>query len=290
MNEEKIIHSWHERADAYDTLLNHYPIFSDMATTLIHFVKQHRSIEDKDLKVMDLAAGTGLVSKLLIEYLHLSPSSLYLIEPAKRMYHQTQLKLPLCHIYQSSAEDCLSLIDLPRNEFDFILCNASMHLMSEERVYPIINRLLKSHIGFFLYTLWYHSLNEIKDYHNDDEFQGYVNDALISYHYPKYYSSSSDDNQLNRSKQSIEEAATRFGLELYSCEIYKDEISMNFNLDFVLMSSQWLMNHLETHRSDQTEDVSMIKAKIVEKIRQLIDGKTIKIAYARIILCKRVDL
>ncbi|CAF1505241.1 unnamed protein product, partial [Adineta steineri] len=32
-----------------------------------------------------LAAGTGLMSKLLIEYIHISPSSLYLVEPAEQM-------------------------------------------------------------------------------------------------------------------------------------------------------------------------------------------------------------
>ncbi|CAF1413524.1 unnamed protein product, partial [Rotaria sp. Silwood1] len=38
-----------------------------------------------NLYIMDLAAGTGLVSKLLIEYFNISPLSLYLVESAERM-------------------------------------------------------------------------------------------------------------------------------------------------------------------------------------------------------------
>ncbi|CAF1401853.1 unnamed protein product [Rotaria sp. Silwood1] len=90
---------------------------------------------------MDLAAGTGLVSKLLIEYFNISPLSLYLVESAERMYS-------------------LLTNDLPRDYFNFILCNASMHLMSEDNMYPVISKLLKPKTGYFIYTIWYHSFDE----------------------------------------------------------------------------------------------------------------------------------
>ncbi|CAF1570690.1 unnamed protein product, partial [Rotaria sp. Silwood1] len=55
-----------------------------MAITMIKFVEKHLLNNSKYLYIMDLAAGTGLVSKLLIEYFNISPLSLYLVEPAER--------------------------------------------------------------------------------------------------------------------------------------------------------------------------------------------------------------
>ncbi|CAF4011535.1 unnamed protein product, partial [Rotaria sp. Silwood1] len=61
-NERKdLIDSWHTRADPYHRLINNYHIFSDMAMSMIIFVEKHRISNSKDIHIMDLAAGTGLV-------------------------------------------------------------------------------------------------------------------------------------------------------------------------------------------------------------------------------------
>jgi len=267
---KQTIDSWHMRADAYEILVKNYRIFTDMAMGLVKFVGKHRI---KDFHIMDLAAGTGLVSKLLIEYLHISPSSLYLVEPAERMCIRARDNIKTPHIYQVAAEDCLSKSNLPRDYFDFILCNASMHLMSENDIYPVVSKLLKPKTGYFLYTLWYHAFDETQDYDQDDELEMAVNDTLTYFNYPKYFSKTTKSSSRVRSRRYLEEMAYRNGLQLESCTIYMHQIPVSFDLDFTLMSPNWLIEHLKTYEWTQKQDVCVMKERIIEKVRELIKEK-----------------
>jgi SAM-dependent methyltransferase len=271
------IDSWHMRADAYEVLVGQYQIFTDMVMGLLTYVKNHRTMEKEDLHVMDLAAGTGLVSKILIDRLHLPPTSLYLVEPAEQMCVRARETIKTPHIYQIAAEDCLSLADIPRDQFDFILCNASMHLMSESNIYPIVSKLLKPKSGHFLYTLWYHAFDETEHYNGDEGFESCVNDVLISFNYPKYYSLEDKNKPRTsrpaRSRKYLEETAQANGLKLQSCTIRLHRTPMSFDLDFALMTPNWLLEHLKTYEWTQKEVNHSMKEQIVEKVRELIEGK-----------------
>ncbi|CAF3697663.1 unnamed protein product [Rotaria sp. Silwood1] len=271
-NERKeIIDSWHMRADPYHILINNYQIFSDMAINMIKFVENHRLTNLKDIHIMDLAAGTGLVSKLLIKYLNISPSSLYLVEPAERMYLHARNNIKSNHIYKMSAEDCLSTNDLPRDYFDFILCNASMHLMSEDNIYPVISKLLKPKTGYFIYTVWYHSFDETEHYQKNHLIETYINDALTFYNYPIFFSTlNKKKSKTSRSRKYLEEISNKYELKLESCTINIHRTPLSFDLDFMLMTPNWLIQHLETYRSKQYEDIYLIRERIMEKVRQSI--------------------
>ena len=272
---------WHRRADAYETLIRNYRIFIDMAMDLIKLVGTQPTEDERDMRVMDLAAGTGLVSKLLVEHRHLSLLSLYLIEPAERMCRIAQQTLPSSqHIYQVAAEDCLSLADLPRNGFDFILCNASMHLMSEDRIFPIVSQLLKPGRGCFLYTLWYHAFDETQHADRHDEFEALINDVLTECNYPKYFpveksSSTATTARPARSRKYLEETARQHGLRLDSCTIRCHQVPMEFDLDFLLMTPGWLDEHLKNYEWTQTASVQTMKEKVAAKVREAIQGKCI---------------
>jgi len=286
MTEEKrkqTVASWHLRANAYENLINHYRIFTDMAMGLIEFVEKHKT---NDLHIIDLAAGTGLVSKLLIEHVHLSPASLYLIEPAEQMCEHARQKFPNAHICQIAAEDCLERVDLPRDYFDFILCNASMHLMSEKDIYPIVAKLLKVKRGYFLYTLWYHSFDETINYDQDNEFESYVNRVLTEFNYPKLFpeNHSSPSSKSVRSRRDLERIAYENGLELQSCTIHIHQIPMSFDFDFMLMSPNWLIDHLKTYEWTQTEDIQTLKQRIIQRIRELIQDKYTEKAIVQVIV------
>jgi SAM-dependent methyltransferase len=270
---QQTIDSWHLRADAYEVLVNNYQIFTEMAMEMVEFVEQNRLKDEKDFHIMDLAAGTGLISKLLIENLHLSPSSLYLVEPAEQMCIRARNNIQTPHIYQITAEDCLSQSDLPRNSFDFILCNASMHLMSESEIYPIVSQLLKPKKGYFLYTLWYHSFDETQDYDQDDEFERCFNDVLTDLNYPKYFPQTSQRSPSVRSRRYLKETALQNGLNVESCIIYMHQIPLSFDLDFMLMSPNWLIEHLKTYEWTQREDIHVMKERIIEKVREVIKDK-----------------
>ncbi|CAF1219395.1 unnamed protein product [Adineta ricciae] len=284
---QRTIASWHTRADAYEILIGKYPIFTNMAMEMIKFVERHRKTNDEDIRIMDLAAGTGLISKLLIDHLHLSPSALYLIEPAEQMCTHARQKIRTPHVYQIAAEDCLQLSNIPRNAFDFILCNASMHLMSEDAIYPVISKLLKPKTGYFLYTLWYHAFDETDGYEKDEEFEKCFNDVLTSLNYPKYFSTrNSKLAKSKRSRKHLEETAERNGLKLESCTIRTYRTAMSFDLDFMLMAPNWLHEHLNTFEWTQKQKNVSIKEQIVNQVRELIQNKFNDIPIVEIIVSK----
>ena len=287
---KKTIDSWHTRADAYEILITQYQIFTDMAMGLVQFVKKHRGSNDEDLHLIDLAAGTGLVSKLLIEHIHISPSSLYLIEPAERMCIRARDNIKTSHVYQSTAENCLSTCNLPEDYFDFILCNASMHLMSENDIYPIVSKLLKPKTGYFLYTLWYHAFDETQEYDKNEEFESCINDVLTYFNYPKYFSiekkETTKTDRSIRSRKYLEETAFKNGLKLHSCVIHNHRISMNFDLDFLLMTPNWLIEHLQNYEWTQKQDTDSMKERIVEKVRELIKEKYTEKPIVQIVVSK----
>jgi hypothetical protein len=195
------------------------------------------------------------------------------------VHARDHIKTP--HIYQIAAEDCLLKNDLPRDYFDFILCNASMHLMSESDIYPIVSKLLKSK-GYFLYTLWYHAFDETQIYDRDDDLEKYINDAMEYFNYPKYFIKTSPKS-LGRSRRYLEETAYKNGLQFESCRIRMHRIPLNFDLDFMLMSPNWLLDHLKT----DNEDVHAIKERIIEKIRELIKDKYTEKPIVQIIISKK---
>lgn len=284
---EKIVESWHQRAKSYEELLQQYPIFSDMTISMIHFL-QEQQISNESMKIIDLAAGTGLVSRLLIEYLHISPKQLVLIEPAEQMCEIARKFLPEVQIYRQTAENCLSIVEFQQeHQFDCILSNASMHLMSDETIFPIVDRLLKVDRGFFLYTLWFHSFDETETYHNDNEFYDIVNRTLTSFGFPIYYSLTDDNRTLIRSRKTIEQTAEKNHLRFHSATIFQEKIPMKFNFDFSRMSNDWLNEHLTKYRpTDNNEDILTIKSKIFDSIEKSIEGKISKIAFVRIILTR----
>jgi SAM-dependent methyltransferase len=285
LQQEKIINSWHERADAYERLIGRYRIFTDMAMTLV------RLVEKSDAIVLDLAAGTGLVSRLLLERGRLSASSLYLIEPARQMCVHARKHLPQSYIYQIAAEDCLSIGELRRGSFDFVVCNASMHLMCEEEIFPIVEQLLKPRSGSFLYTLWYHAFDETANDGDNEEFEDCVNQALSFHEYPKYFSRDrslpSASGRVLRSRNYLEETAEKFGLRLDSCEIFRDRIDMQFDLDFLLMRPDWLDEHLTNYEWTQKGTSPTSKQSIIDKIEELIRDKSSKIAFVRVVVSRQ---
>ncbi|CAF1198430.1 unnamed protein product [Adineta steineri] len=290
-NERKqTIDSWHMRADAYEILISQYQIFTDMAMGLVKFVEKHRREDEKNFHIMDLAAGTGLISKLLIEYIHISPSSLYLVEPAEQMCIRARDNIKTPYIYQVAAEDCLSTSNLPRDYFDFILCNASMHLMSESNIYPIVSKLLKPKTGYFLYTLWYHAFDETQNYDKSQELETCVNDTLTYFNYPKYFSinktSSSTTNRSARSRKYLDQTAHINGLKLESCTIHIHRTPLSFDLDFMLMTPNWLVEHLKTYEWTQKQDIDTMKKRIIERVRDLIKDKYNDIPVVEIIVSR----
>lgn len=279
---QQTIDSWHLRADAYDILVRNHRIFTDMAMGIVQFVQQNQPI---DCRILDLAAGTGLMSKLILEHVDIPPSSFYLVEPAERMCQRARENIPNSHVFQITAEDCLSNNDLPRNYFDFIVCNASMHLMSENEIYPVVSKLLKDKQSYFLYTLWYHAFDETQCYDEDDEFESYVNQALNVFDYPNYFTEKREKSR-GRSRRYLAETAESNGLRLESCRICMHRMPLEFDLDFLLMTPDWLIEHLKKHSKDSTENIQLIKQRLIDKVREFIANKFIEKPVIQVIVSR----
>ena len=281
---QQTIDSWHLRADAYEILVKNHRIFTDMAMDFVQFVRNNRPI---DCHILDLAAGTGLISKLLLEHVDIPPSALYLVEPAERMCQRARENIPTAHVFQITAEDCLSNSDLPRDYFDFILCNASMHLMTENDIYPVVAKLLKVKQGYFLYTLWYHAFDETLCYDQDEEFESCLNRALNAFGYPNYFTENQQKVK-GRSRRYLAEIAEKNGLRLDSCRICMHRIPLEFDLDFLLMSPNWLMEHLKKHStSANSEEFYSIKERLIEKVREFIANKSTDKPVIQVIVSRR---
>ena len=83
---QAVIHSWHERARAYHTLTNTQPVFQAMADRLIDLLPA-----PFNGTAIDLAAGAGLVSELLLS--RWPQARVYLVEPAQAMLDQALQRL-----------------------------------------------------------------------------------------------------------------------------------------------------------------------------------------------------
>lgn len=289
---ESLIRSWHDRANAYQSLINQYDVFQTMTTSLIDLLEKHRDKSKNNLKIMDFGSGTGLVSKLLIEHLGIGEDCFYLIDPAENMCEIARKNLPSAHIYQITGEKCLSIDGIPREQFDFILSNAAMHLMSEKDIYPVIARLLKCKTGRFLYTLWYHAFDETIHYNDDETFEILLDEALEFFNYPPLIEIQTNSTlswrKHIRSRNFLHEIAQENRLEIESIDINRLEISIEFLLDFLLMNCKWLNEHLEKHRRNQNENVQTIKNNVLQKLRELLRGKYVKVAFVNVAL-RRVE-
>jgi hypothetical protein len=51
------------------------------------------------------------------------------------------------------------------------------------------------------------------------------------------------------------------------------QIPLSFDLDFMLMSPNWLIEHLKTYEWTQREDIHVMRERIIEKVREVIKDK-----------------
>ncbi|CAF3711951.1 unnamed protein product [Rotaria sp. Silwood1] len=79
-----------------------------------------------------------------------------------------------------------------------------------------------------------------------------------------------DPEDLFQRLEHIEEISNKYELKLESCTINIHRTPLSFDLDFMLMTPNWLIQHLETYRSKQYEDIYLIRERIMEKVRQSI--------------------
>jgi SAM-dependent methyltransferase len=96
------------------------------------------------LRVVDLGAGTGILTELLIRL----GTDVTAVEPDAEMRAEFARRLPSVRLLTGSAED----IPLPDGSADAVLCGQAMHWFTMDRALPEIARVLRP--GGVLAGLW----------------------------------------------------------------------------------------------------------------------------------------
>ena len=96
------------------------------------------------LRVVDLGAGTGILTELLIRL----GADVTAVEPDEAMRAEFARRLPSVRLLTGSAED----IPLPDGSADAVLCGQAMHWFDMDRALPEIARVLRP--GGVLAGLW----------------------------------------------------------------------------------------------------------------------------------------
>ena len=96
------------------------------------------------LRVVDLGAGTGILTELLIRL----GADVTAVEPDEEMRAEFARRLPSVRLLAGSAED----IPLPDGSADAVLCGQAMHWFNMDRALPEIARVLRP--GGVLAGLW----------------------------------------------------------------------------------------------------------------------------------------
>jgi len=227
-DQNEIIQSWHERAGAYDQLIQRWPIFNNMVSRLLEFLPN-----DFDGHALDIAAGTGLLAKQLLEK-HPN-ASVTAIEPAGDMRSLAKRALGNSIEIINSTSDSLDKLGITA---DAALCNASFHLMNEEATLASVASVLNKG-SVFAVNCWGHSFKEAQALNRKSDWMAYIDQALAEINFPAMKRPSKATPNL-KSTESLSEIAACCGLHLAETEIITTEIETKFNIDFAAMSSNFL--------------------------------------------------
>jgi len=217
LRQDNVIQSWHERAHAYNRLIDRWPIFTQMANRLLDFLP-----ENFDGHALDIAGGSGLLSEYMLK--RHKDVQITLVEPAENMRNLALHFLGNRVEILNSTSDELEKYSLIA---DAALCNASFHLMDEETTLPSVASVLRKG-SIFAVNCWGHSFKEAQALNQKADWMIFVDQALDELVLPPM-------NRPSMAKPNIKSAAglrkigENCGLRLIESKIVTTEIEAKFN-------------------------------------------------------------
>ena len=227
-SQEEVIHSWNDRAQAYDKLIRRWPIFTSMADRLLESVGG-----EFNGRVLDLASGSGLVTERLLKFqpdVHVT-----LIEPAAEMRALAMRRFGgRVEIKGMTCDE----LDQLKHAFDLVLCNASFHLMNENTMLPSVASVLQQG-ALFSTNLWGHSFDEAIDLNQKQDWMQFLDQSLAEFDQPPMQRPENSACRI-KSEAGLKKIGEACGLHLLELKILTTEIDTKFNIEFAAMSPNFI--------------------------------------------------
>lgn len=259
----QVIQSWQDRAQAYQTVTEHYPLFSQLSERLVDLLPAPFTGT-----LIDLAAGAGLSSVCVLE--RHPGAQVYLVEPAQAMLDLALQRVGARIIgHAQLAAEQLGTLAV---QADAVVCSAAMHLLDETQVFPQVAHCLKPG-GVFVYNLWWHSWEATAHIDFGPHWRAVLGQALAE------VGEASDvlpvpSRPRVRTAQAFSQAADQAGLAIVQTIVDTDQLPLRFFIDFAAMSETFL-SALTPARRD------LVLKRAQAKATQLVDIQTTRFVLQR---------
>ena len=227
-SEDAIIRSWHIRARAYNALIGHWTIFTEMVDRLIDLIPS-----DFAGHALDIGGGSGLLSERLLD--RHPNATITLIEPAEAMRSLARHRLGDRVEIRNATSDEVGELGIVA---DAALCSASFHLMNENTTLPSVAAALKPG-SVFAVNLWGHSFDETATLDQTVNWTKFV-DLALDENGERPLSRPKRMPPRIRSADRLRSIGAACGLHLQDKQIVESRIETRFNIEFAAMAATFL--------------------------------------------------
>jgi SAM-dependent methyltransferase len=227
------IRYWSARAAAYDRLCRRWDIFTRLSSRLVDSLPA-----DLRGRVLDIGAGTGLTSELLLA--RRPEAEAVLVEPSQEM-----LALAREHLRGRGARFLAMGLDGDRvRDVRAVaaVASASMHFLELDAAFEVLSRVV-ARGGHVAFNLWWHSWEETADLPPMTDWQGIAEAACRESGLPAPLPRTRPVAQPKR-RVELSEAASRHGFRLVEEHRDEDVSPVAFGLEFDAMDADWPLQGL----------------------------------------------
>jgi SAM-dependent methyltransferase len=256
------VRSWDERAQAYDELCRRWEVFTLLSMRLIDMLPA-----DLHGEVLDIGAGSGLTSELLLDR---HPNCrVTLIEPARGM-----IDIARTHLAGRPARFlAMGLDGPPVHDLRAVaaVASASMQFLDFEPAFAALARIIEpgGHVAF---NLWYHHWEETAA--SGEGMYGWIpiaeaacREAGLDIDVPR------PPAPVPKTRPQLMSATRRHGFELLAEHRDNDVSPVAYGVDFMAMDKRWPLPEM---------DPTMREA-LLQRMRELAEGSFESIGSTRFV-------
>jgi SAM-dependent methyltransferase len=217
---------WETRAEAYDRFCRRWEIFTLLSTRLIDMIP-----EDLQGSVLDIGAGSGLSSELLLA--RRPQCEAILIEPSQAMVDIARARL----VGRRARFLVMGLDEAPAHKLHAVaaLASVSMQFVDLEPAFAVLARVLApgGHVAF---NLWWHHWEETAD---SAGMSGWLSIAQAACRGSGLEPPAAPPRPKFKTRAEMISASRRHGFQLRSEHRDQDLTPVTIGLDYQAMGADW---------------------------------------------------